>query len=445
MHQDQAAAFYVPVNYNLEILPEEFRWPAAYVLNLVHWRWCCWRADAKGYVRLKYAYLVKVIPRKVWRELRAYLEGLKRIPDSDPPGKYYPKVIDCPGREQEGTCYGYRLTPDYRKTHRIVCTDNTLNRRIQKLYAREAGNPAPVHGWLRGKFDFLDFDLGEARLIIDKLKPRRNSRGPKLDVAAYRQLLSEYCQRIADREFWFNSDKFGRVHTPVTALKRELRCCLSVKGQPVVGIDLANSQPLLLGVFGRQYFAHRMARSRFLNKSFDGRQSPYCPQEVRAAAQRTNHELPADLTEYIRVCEEGRFYDCMMSEDDRIKDKARIKKRWYRVLFGRNKARDPRFQNQLRIRFKKRFPAVATVLRALKKKNYRHSAHVLQNYESTLFICLICGRIRKERPGTMLFTIHDSLLTTPDALEYVRRVVLDEFRKLGIRPTLHEERYDEHA
>jgi hypothetical protein len=77
----------------------------------------------------------------------------------------------------------------------------------------------------------------------------------------------------------------------------------------------------------------------------------------------------------------------------------------------------------------------------VKGKNYRHSAYLLQNLEATLFIYKICGRIMREKPALPLYTVHDSLLTTREHVEYVRSVILDEFRKLGIHPTLHEEHY----
>jgi hypothetical protein len=54
-----------------------------------------------------------------------------------------------------------------------------------------------------------------------------------------------------------------------------------------------------------------------------------------------------------------------------------------------------------------------------------------------LFIYRICGRIMRERPRMALLTLHDSLLTSSKAdLDYIVGVILDEFRKLGVTPTL---------
>jgi hypothetical protein len=53
-----------------------------------------------------------------------------------------------------------------------------------------------------------------------------------------------------------------------------------------------------------------------------------------------------------------------------------------------------------------------------------------------VFIHRVCGRVLEERPGVPLFTIHDSLLTTPEHVGYVRGVIREEFAELGVRVTL---------
>ena len=47
-----------------------------------------------------------------------------------------------------------------------------------------------------------------------------------------------------------------------------------------------------------------------------------------------------------------------------------------------------------------------------------------------------------ERPELPVLTIHDSILTVPGEVEYVRAVILDEFAKLDIEPALKEECYE---
>jgi hypothetical protein len=429
------AAFYVPTGLDLDIYPAQYKWPAAYFLNLIHWKTGVWQANEEGYVQLKYAYLRRVIPRQLCKPILAMLKGAST----------YPTVVEDDAKVIRGCkCLGYRITPGYRDTQRVVCTDDTINRKIARVYAKDDRATQKVHHWLRTKLSLLRFDMDKARSIIEKMKPKRGRKGASLPVKDYRRQRLEYCDRIHNGDHWFTCDRFGRVHTPITALERKLRCCLSVAGQQLVNIDLANSQPLILGLVARQYYKGRMAKSRFLSKTFAekaGRQSPYCTREVRAMSKDGNVSVPEDLVRYVRVCEEGRFYESMMTAADEKRGKDRFKKRFYRVLFGRNGSRS-HHRNALRAVFRQQYPSAAKVLRALKRKNYRHSAYVLQNYEATLFIDIICRRIMDEHPDTVLFTIHDSLLTTPDSVAYVESVILDEFGKLGVRPMLKKECYE---
>ena len=44
-------------------------------------------------------------------------------------------------------------------------------------------------------------------------------------------------------------------------------------------------------------------------------------------------------------------------------------------------------------------------------------------------------------PGTFVGTIHDSILTTPDKADEVWAVMLEEFQRFGLKPTIRKEVY----
>ncbi len=46
--------------------------------------------------------------------------------------------------------------------------------------------------------------------------------------------------------------------------------------------------------------------------------------------------------------------------------------------------------------------------------------------------------LEAERPQIFLGTIHDALVTTPDQAGYVRRVMTEEFRRVGVTPTIRD-------
>ena len=55
-------------------------------------------------------------------------------------------------------------------------------------------------------------------------------------------------------ELFLKVDKFsGRVHTPITNLKREIRKNILIDEQPTVGLDVTTMQPIILGKILNQY------------------------------------------------------------------------------------------------------------------------------------------------------------------------------------------------
>jgi hypothetical protein len=159
-----------------------------------------------------------------------------------------------------------------------------------------------------------------------------------------------------------------------------------------------------------------------------GKTEVFATRQVRLSAQN------GDLDRYLRLCEEGRLYEHLMEPGE---ERSRLKKRLFaNVFYGK-----PCYRSPLKLRFEREFPTIAWMLNSLKQKDFRQIAWLMQSYESTIFIAIICQKIIKERPELPLFTIHDSILTVPDYIEYVRKVILEEFAKLGIVPTLKEECY----
>src|SRR5262249_278117 len=156
-------------------------------LNLIHWKSICWQANDEGFVQLKRGYIDRVIPRQAWRTILDALMGNK--------------VIELDLRTERGVkAMGYRLTEAYRQTHRILCRDELLNRKIRKKRAEESTGHLPVHRWLKGMLDLLKFDMRKARKIIATLKPTKDN----FTVQEYRLQRIDYCQKLADGEHIFS-------------------------------------------------------------------------------------------------------------------------------------------------------------------------------------------------------------------------------------------------
>jgi hypothetical protein len=275
------------VNLDPDTFPPDLRWFVAYFISLIHWKWCCRKENAAGFVQLHSRLLARVIPGGVLKKVKRLL--LDR------------GVIECDREVVIGRkSLGYRLTPDYRQTRRVFCPDEDLNRKIARVYTREARTLQAVHLWLRENFGRLGIDMDRAAAIIAGLKPRTKGRKNPQTLGEYRLQRTELCQRIAGGDHFLTPDDYGRVHTLLTCLHKALRGCLFVRGPhgerlPLVNIDLRNSQPLILGILARQYYGKsQRARDRLQNVRFGGKKNPYhaADQKLPRGASPPEHLSP---------------------------------------------------------------------------------------------------------------------------------------------------------
>jgi hypothetical protein len=143
-----------------------------------------------------------------------------------------------------------------------------------------------------------------------------------------------------------------------------------------------------------------------------------------------------DVREFISLCEQGILYDDLMRRLNILPRRRDAFKRLFysQVFFGKVKV-----TGRVRELFAQNFPTVYQAINDLKRKDYRQLAYLLQAHESKLMIDIICRKILDELPGTFIATIHDSILTTPDKADEVREIMLREFRRFGLKPTIRLE------
>ncbi|MBL6705875.1 MAG: hypothetical protein ISQ06_07170 [Planctomycetaceae bacterium] len=411
-------------------------------MNQIHWRCLCWRADEDGFVSLKAAYLNRVIDPRVLKELRPTLveAGVLNWDSSYIKGQRSMR---------------FRIREPFQRTRRVECSSRKVCRRIWRLQDQAERRLLPVHRWLRDRLKMLKFDLHQAESIIAGMVPDPDT---PLTVGEYRALIIEQAQRLnqqmTDGTPELSVCRYGRVHTAITRLPATLRRCLSFDGEPLVGIDLRNSQPLFAGLMALECMRSRQSRSRLL-KFEPSVTSPYG--RSRSTTPTPPHTPPItigemtevvesnsgyksyladkpDLKMYLERCEQGEFYDSLMLPGE---DRGRFKQRIFAdVLFGRDS-----FRSQIRARFSAQYPTVAAMLADLKQHDFRRPSWLMQSRESTLFVGRVCRRIMADRPDISLATIHDSFLVTEPHAEYVEGIALDEFARLGVKPTFKHETY----
>jgi hypothetical protein len=142
-----------------------------------------------------------------------------------------------------------------------------------------------------------------------------------------------------------------------------------------------------------------------------------------------------DVDRYIRLVTTGGFYEALMGElgvpHDRRED---FKRTLYQnVFYGKVRVQKGSEEGKA---FRRLFPTMFDLLLDLKEGQYQRSSRMMQKVEAHFVYDRICTRIEAERPQVFLGTIHDALVTTPDQAGYVRRVMAEEFGRVGVMPTI---------
>lgn len=268
---------------------------------------------------------------------------------------------------------------------------------------------------------------------------RRNLERIRIDQEIPEPLTPEMAvavDLIRRGQFFFCPDGHGRIHTNATNLKRSLRGYLSADGQRLVNLDIASSQPLFIGLLlagdraGTTYNVHLKKERR------RGEGAPSLP----LCGARTPHWEGkscgrADLADYLNLCERGELYRHIESESGLGLNRDALKQHVFAVLFGRNGQ-----TSAVSRVFDRDFPSVMSFVQSLKAQDHRRLAHLAQRAESGFIYGRVVSRLLRERPELFIATIHDSVMTTVGSKEYVRDVMLAEFRELGISPTVRTEK-----
>ena len=106
----------------------------------------------------------------------------------------------------------------------------------------------------------------------------------------------------------------------------------------------------------------------------------------------------------------------------------------FKVRFFRKVFYSKEGENEEREIFKKLFPSVANIISYYKKVNYKDLAIELQRVEADIMINSVVPRLAEKK--IFVLTIHDSILTTPDNVELVKEIIMNEFKKYNLHPTL---------
>ena len=206
--------------------------------------------------------------------------------------------------------------------------------------------------------------------------------------------------------FWFKIDNYGRLHTPITILKKEYRHCLRIALRTTKEVDIDNSQPLFL--------AKIMADEGNINNN---------------------------LRRFIQLVLDSKIYEEMMEITGFTRK--RCKTLFFELVYGKYGNGFKSDNVKLLLKNSEMFKSVKEWCDSYKKyygkdieavngKTKKHSilARNLQKMESNLIFDNILKKCISVRRDIQIFTIHDSIIYSKEDSCIVEPVFELEILKL---------------
>lgn len=212
-------------------------------------------------------------------------------------------------------------------------------------------------------------------------------------------------------------NKNSRVYTNITNLARQYRKFLRLNGQPLKGIDISNSQPLIATILFRWY------------------------------SELAYNEVKQDVIEYQASCESGKFYEYFM-ELNGIDTSDAEKRTWFKKeFFGKVFfTKEVEKENYLKTQFKEKYPtcfeAIFNVKGGMYSNKYNKFAIHMQEIETQI---IFETNIKLIDMGYDVVNIFDSLYSDSDeAIKLAEQFMRDEFKQFNIHPNFKKEDYTKH-
>lgn len=309
---------------------------------------------------------------------------------------------------------GYRLTESAWKAgispvpiaSKRIGKYNQIHRDIRKAGNEKLEAEGIRIDFLRRHLDKLELDEAWAERHLEQLYAKVGESGRWEDAWAFHAKAFSI-STVMNKNWRFTQCRAGRLHYPITNLKKDVRRKLRYNGETLVEADVSCCQPLIAATLYGNDTASRKERR-----------------------------------EYLAAIRSGRFYEELGSKKDVLT--------W--VFFG---GQTTTFRGSLETNhpvweaFFNQFPILARVLMFSKAKivhwnRYKGDSDLalkLQSAESKIFIETVLGKIASKYPEIPAFPIHDCIMTTEENYEFVSLLIKEAFMaRIGIEPVIHKEK-----
>ncbi|KFC23651.1 hypothetical protein [Epilithonimonas lactis] len=434
--------FHLPENLDIDQIlqenPPQFNYCRdrfVYILNLIYTLPSRKKKNIEEYSG--FTPISKKILGSTIKDYRAYIKYLVEQNVVKEDKKYIPDI----------KCGGLRFTEAYGQTlyqKPIVITSWTLIKNI--TYLRKNYNKGQTQEllFLRKWFSELDVDIRGATKYLKREYRKDKSLLVKYPELRYNSRLLPIAKlHTKEVPLFFVDNTAGRLHTYITQLKSELRKFLTLKGKILHSIDISNSQPFLLQCLLDKEVFDRCNMSEKLDRIQPELNTIMLGVLIESISQEE------DVLQYKKIVSSGKFYGefgALLKENGELDNsltgtdlKACVKDITFASLFSKNKA--IKYSKSIKI-FERSFPNVYKVMKYVKKLDHSVLAVVLQNLEAEIVLNKTCKKIHSENTDVRMYTLHDSIITTEENVEYVMNEMAKSLKAcIGIEPNFKIEKW----
>lgn len=416
--------------------------------------------DERGFVHINTPLL-----RNFFKDYLSYLDYLVRTGIFICDGQYIPGKISK----------GFKFAPQYEESRLIKYTYCAFRQGVPtvaiptEIYDKETKkqiyNPLLdfpyLSYWYEQKLLHIDepnaseyayyvmqekFKSGKTSWDINKDKSRGGYICRKYPRSQYNAIMHNISSIAAGDYNAIIDSNVHRLHSAITNMQKKYRKFLTYDGRQLVSMDIANCQPYLLCLLLNPLFWDKTSSIKINIGKLPSNVQEWFSEEQISDIVRYLYSLNREqVKDYILKVSKGDIYEYMVNvlntgNTSNPVDKETVKTMMLIVFFSSN-----RYFHQaeavLKRIFNQHFPAIYDLIKLTKVNHKEDLACLLQSLESEIILHRCCKRIWEEGDHQVpVFTIHDSITTTIEYSEYVKRVMEEELLNvIGVSPTIKVE------
>ena len=256
------------------------------------------------------------------------------------------------------------------------------------------------------------------------------------EITQYKESIErEKIERFNDlvdspADMYVKHDSYGRIHTNVTNMKKEIRhAALRCDGERVAEVDIKSSQAaFIIAVFRRYIDFYRHDLEENYNTFIKFR-----PIWNEGRKEITLDRMEEELERYRNLVADGQIYEFFRDECSRDFDidrqltREEAKKGLLSFLFSPlyfDENRDP-IRGAVQRCWREHFNTLFNCMWAMKESCHASLAYEMQKIESSFVFERVCPRILEE-VGCHFCTVHDSIIVPEQYADHVQCIMNEE-------------------